>query len=138
MKNNLTALFCGVLFGSGLSLARMLNPNKVQNFLDITGQWDASLLFVMLGALPVALIAFHWILKRPTPVLADEFQLNKNLLIDKRLMIGSVIFGIGWGLSGYCPGPAVAALGLFSFESVIMIAAIYLGFMSCNYLFEKQ
>lgn len=137
MKIKTTALISGVLFGVGLSLAQMINPQKVQNFLDITGQWDASLLFVMLGALPVALIAFRFILKRPTPIFTEQFQLNPKKDADKRLIIGSAIFGIGWGLAGYCPGPAVAGLGLFSFESVIMVLAIYLGFVSYYWLFER-
>ncbi|MFZ2725526.1 MAG: YeeE/YedE family protein [Methylococcaceae bacterium] len=138
MKIKTTALISGVLFGVGLSLAQMINPNKVQNFLDITGQWDASLLFVMLGALPVALIAFRLVLKRPTPIFTEQFQLSPKKDTDKRLIIGSAIFGIGWGLAGYCPGPAVAGLGLFSFESIIMVVAIYLGFVSYYWLFERE
>jgi uncharacterized membrane protein YedE/YeeE len=130
MKYNIAVLISGILFGVGLSLAQMINPNKVQNFLDITGQWDASLLFVMLGALPVALIAFGLVLKRDKPLLADAFHLAKNTSVDKGLIIGSIIFGIGWGLAGYCPGPAVAGLGLFSIESVVLVFSMYLGFIS--------
>lgn len=138
MKQLTVALVCGILFGFGLSLAQMVNPNKVLDFLDITGHWDASLMFVMLGALPVAVIAFRWVLKRPTPVWADEFQLAKKVWIDKPLLIGSAIFGIGWGLGGYCPGPAVTGLGLLSSESVLMVAAIYGGFVVYQSLFERD
>jgi uncharacterized membrane protein YedE/YeeE len=137
MKRTLAALGCGIIFGVGLSLSRMVDPNKVQDFLDITGNWDASLLFVMLGALPVAFIAFRYILRRPAPLLDTRFQLTKKNVVDKTLIGGAVIFGIGWGLSGYCPGPAIAGLGWLSFESVVMVAAIYAGFFSYHWLFER-
>jgi hypothetical protein len=138
MKHNLIALLCGMIFGIGLSLSHMINPDKVLNFLDITGNWDPSLIFVMLGALPVAIVSFKWILKRPTPILAENFQLSRKMLVDKSLMLGASIFGIGWGMSGYCPGPAVTGLGLLSLESVIMVAAIYLGFLTYNRFFEQK
>jgi hypothetical protein len=138
MKHNLIALLCGLIFGIGLSLSHMINPDKVLNFLDITGNWDPSLIFVMLGALPVAIVSFKWILKRPTPILAENFQLSRKMLVDKSLMLGASIFGIGWGMSGYCPGPAVTGLGLLSLESVIMVAAIYLGFLTYNRFFEQK
>ena len=92
MKHNLIALVCGIIFGIGLSLSQMVNPDKVLNFLDITGNWDPSLIFVMLGALPVALVSFKWILKRPTPILAENFQLSRKMLVDKSLMLGASIF----------------------------------------------
>jgi len=132
MKQNLIALLCGIIFGVGLSLAQMINPNKVLNFLDITGNWDPSLIFVMLGALIVAFISFKWILKRPAPLLAEGFHISKNSSVDKSLLLGAAIFGIGWGMSGYCPGPAVTGLGLLSLESVILVVAIYLGFFVYN------
>jgi uncharacterized membrane protein YedE/YeeE len=135
MKHNAIALVCGMLFGIGLSLSQMINPNKVLNFLDVTGNWDPSLIFVMLGALPVAMVTFRAILKRPAPILAEKFQLAGKLSVNASLVLGSIIFGIGWGLSGYCPGPAVTGLGLFSFESVIMVGTIYLGFVAYNRIF---
>ena len=138
MKQNLIALLCGILFGIGLSLSQMINPNKVLNFLDISGNWDPSLIFVMMGALAVALVSFNLILKRPAPVIAESFHISKKSLIDKRLILGAAIFGIGWGFSGYCPGPAVAGLGLLSWESVIMVVAIYLGFFTYNRFFERN
>ncbi|WP_262965728.1 DUF6691 family protein [Methylobacter psychrophilus] len=137
MKQNLIALLCGILFGIGLSLAQMINPNKIINFLDITGNWDPSLIFVMVGALAVAFISFRWILKRPAPLLAESFHLSKKLSVDKSLVFGTVIFGIGWGMSGYCPGPAVTGLGLLSLEPVILVVTIYLGFFVYN-LFERK
>ena len=132
MKQNLIALLCGIVFGIGLSLSHMINPIKVLNFLDITGNWDPSLIFVMLGALIVAFISFKWILKRPAPLLAEGFHISKNTSVDKSLLLGAAIFGIGWGMSGYCPGPAVTGLGLLSLESVILVVAIYLGFFVYN------
>lgn len=138
MKTNLIALLSGVLFGVGLSLSQMINPNKVQDFLDIAGHFDPSLIFVMVGALSVAMVSFKWIRKLSTPLLGGNFQLAKKTIIDKPLIIGGVIFGIGWGMSGYCPGPAVAGLGLFSLESVVMVISICVGFFAYNALFERN
>jgi hypothetical protein len=117
----------------------MINPNKVLNFLDITGtHFDPSLIFVMVGALSVAMVSFKWIRTLTVPLFAENFQLSKKTIIDKPLILGGIIFGIGWGMSGYCPGPVVAGLGLFSLESVIMIAAICAGFFAYNVLFERN
>jgi uncharacterized membrane protein YedE/YeeE len=129
MKLIAMALISGILFGVGLTLAQMTNPNKVINFLDIAGNWDPSLAFVMLGALSVTLIFFRKILKRHAPLLDKSFYLSSKVDIDKPLLIGAAIFGIGWGISGYCPGPSVAGLGLGNFEAVIMVASIYIGFI---------
>jgi uncharacterized membrane protein YedE/YeeE len=138
MKHNLIALLCGIIFGIGLSLSQMINPNKVLNFLDITGKWDPSLIFVMMGALAVAFVSFKWILKRPAPILAESFHISRKSSVDETLILGAAIFGIGWGMSGYCPGPAVAGLGLLSFESVVMVLAIYLGFFTYNRFFDEK
>ncbi|MDP3009689.1 MAG: YeeE/YedE family protein [Methylococcales bacterium] len=139
MKTNVIALLSGIIFGIGLSLSQMINPNKVLNFLDITGdRFDPSLIFVMVGALSVAMVSFKWIRKLSVPLFGQHFQLAKNTIIDKPLIIGGVVFGIGWGMSGYCPGPVVAGLGLFSLESVIVIAAICVGFFAYNALFERN
>jgi len=138
MKTNVIALLSGVIFGIGLSLSQMINPNKVLNFLDVTGHFDPSLIFVMVGALSVAMLSFKWIRKLSVPLFGENFQLSKKTIIDKPLIIGGVIFGIGWGMTGYCPGPIVAGLGLFSLESVIVIAAICVGFFAYNALFERN
>lgn len=137
MKLILASLISGILFGVGLSLSQMINPDKVLNFLDIAGAWDPSLIFVMLGALEVTFISFKVILKRPSPVFDHKFYLATKKEIDKPLIIGATIFGIGWGITGYCPGPAVAGLGFGNPESVIMVIAIYLGFVVHRYLFER-
>ena len=128
MNKILIALISGIIFGLGLSLSQMMNPEKVISFLDISGDWDPSLAFVMMGALAVTFISFRWVLNRSEPLLEDGFHLSKRTEIDKALLGGAAIFGIGWGMSGYCPGPAVASLGLGSIEAVIMVLSIYLGF----------
>jgi uncharacterized protein len=137
MKLILASLISGILFGVGLSLSQMINPDKVLNFLDIAGAWDPSLIFVMLGALEVTFISFKVILKRPSPVFDHKFYLATKKEIDKPLIIGATIFGIGWGITGYCPGPVVAGLGFGNPETVIMIIAIYLGFIVQRYLFGR-
>ncbi|MGJ0486106.1 MAG: DUF6691 family protein [Methylomicrobium sp.] len=137
MKTQLIAFISGILFGIGLALSHMINPNKVLNFLDITGHWDPSLLFVMIGAVSVAMIAFRFILKRSAPLWSPSFQLPLKKSIDQRLIVGAAIFGIGWGMSGYCPGPSVTGLSLFSSESVIMVLTIYLGFFVSHRLLDK-
>ncbi len=126
---SLISLLSGIIFGLGLSLSQMTNPNKVINFLDITGNWDPSLAFVMLGALSVTFISFKQILKRPKPFLIDDFHVSKRSSIDKALIGGAIIFGIGWGISGYCPGPAVASIGFGSVEAFVMVLSIYAGFL---------
>jgi uncharacterized membrane protein YedE/YeeE len=137
MKTHLIALLSGILFGAGLALSHMIDPNKVLNFLDVTGHWDPSLLFVMIGAVSVAMIAFRFILKRPAPLWSTSFQLPQKKSLDLQLISGAAIFGIGWGMSGYCPGPSVTGLSLFSLESVIMVLAIYLGFFVAHRLLDK-
>lgn len=137
MKTHLIALLSGILFGAGLALSHMIDPNKVLNFLDVTGHWDPSLLFVMLGAVSVAMIAFRFILKRSAPLWSTSFQLPQKKSLDLQLISGAAIFGIGWGMSGYCPGPSVTGLSLFSLESVIMVLAIYLGFFVAHRLLDK-
>jgi uncharacterized membrane protein YedE/YeeE len=106
----LVNLFAGALFGLGLAVSGMVNPQKVIGFLDVTGNWDPTLAFVMGGALLVTIPAFRLVFKRPRPVLADEFELPTKKGLDVRLLGGSALFGVGWGLSGFCPGPAITAL----------------------------
>lgn len=138
MKKITIALLSGIIFGLGLSLSQMINPNKVISFLDITGNWDPSLAFVMIGALSVTLISFRIILKRPEPLFEEAFHVSKRTHIDKTLLGGAALFGIGWGMTGYCPGPAVASLGLGGTEAIVMVIAIYAGFFSQNWLANKK
>ena len=105
----LMALFCGILFGIGLTVSQMVDPNKVLNFLDLLGYWDASLAFVMVGGIGVFCLGFHMITrKRARPVLENKYDLPGNNKIDKSLISGAARFGLGWGLAGICPGPALA------------------------------
>lgn len=106
----LAALLAGAIFGLGLAVSGMMDPAKVVGFLDFAGDWDPTLALVMGGALLVCVPAFRLVLKRPRPVLADGFALPAKSALDARLLGGAALFGVGWGLSGFCPGPAVAAL----------------------------
>ncbi|HBF09159.1 MAG TPA: YeeE/YedE family protein [Gammaproteobacteria bacterium] len=108
---NIFSLICGLLFGAGLIISQMANPDKVLSFLDILGSWDPSLAFVMGGAVIVTLIAFPLILKRQKPLLDTQFHMPAKKVIDRALVLGAALFGIGWGLSGYCPGPGITQLG---------------------------
>lgn len=137
MKTNIVALISGIIFGLGLALSQMIDPNKVLNFLDVFGNWDPSLAFVMMGALAVSMLSFRFILKRPTPVLESGFHVTKQASITKPLLLGAGLFGIGWGMTGYCPGPAVASLGIMSIEGLVMVVAIYAGFF-CHRWFATK
>jgi len=121
------SLICGALFGLGLAISGMINPAKVIGFLDITGAWDPSLAFVMGGGVLVTVIAFRFILKRPSPVLAGSFQLPTRQDFDKHLTTGAAIFGIGWGLAGLCPGPAIASLAFMDVSIVVFVIALIAG-----------
>ncbi|HUK41337.1 MAG TPA: YeeE/YedE family protein [Candidatus Acidoferrales bacterium] len=123
----MSAFFVGIIFGLGLAVSEMTNPARIIGFLDVTGRWDPTLLFVMGGALLVAAVLFPLILRRPRPVLADRFSLPTKTKIDTRLVIGAIIFGIGWGLAGFCPGPALAALASGSSSVFWFVAAMLVG-----------
>lgn len=110
MTRLITAMVIGAIFGIGLAIAGMLNPSKVVGFLDIFGDWDPSLALVMGGGVLVNSIGLRFVLKRKTPIQSAKFLLPTASRIDKPLVLGSVIFGIGWGLAGLCPGPVVASL----------------------------
>ncbi len=128
MARNIIALVCGIFFGLGLSLSQMINPNKVIGFLDITGKWDPSLALVMIGALTITLTSFRLIIKRSQPILETGFHISQKTVIDRSLLLGAAIFGIGWGMSGYCPGPAIAGAGLKITEAGLVVLSIYAGF----------
>lgn len=121
------ALLSGALFALGLAISGMVDPAKIIGFLDIAGDWDPTLAFVMGGALLVTIPAFRLILKRSRPVLADNFSLPTKKDLDTRLLGGAVLFGIGWGLSGFCPGPAVTALASGLSPVFAFVAAMITG-----------
>jgi uncharacterized protein len=121
------SLISGVLFGVGLVVSGMSNPAKVLNFLDVFGTWDPSLAFVMAGALIVTAIGYRLAWRQPKPVLADAFDLPVSQVIDARLLIGAATFGIGWGLSGFCPGPAVTSLALLAPGTLVFVPTMLIG-----------
>lgn len=124
---NLSALVCGILFGLGLALSGMTDTAKVIGFLDIFGNWVPDLAFVMGGAVAVTLVAFRLVLRRPAPLFDAAFQLPRLTQVDKRLVSGSALFGVGWGLYGYCPGPAIAALSYLDWQPGLFVACMILG-----------
>ena len=117
----------GLVFGLGLLISGMANPAKVQNFLDLAGSFDPSLIFVMAGAVAVTLIGYRLVLRRPKPVLAERFHLPAAKDIDVPLVAGAAVFGIGWGLSGFCPGPAVTSLPLLAKGTLAFVPAMIAG-----------
>lgn len=127
MTRLLAALAAGALFGLGLVLSGMANPAKVLAFLDVAGDWDPSLAFVMGGAIPVAALGFALGRRRTAPLCANDFATPPRGLIDARLIGGAVLFGLGWGLAGFCPGPALAALGFGGAQPWLFIAAMLAG-----------
>jgi uncharacterized protein len=137
MPRTFVALFAGVLFGLGLAISGMMNPAKVVGFLDVAGRWDPTLAFVMGGALLVTVPAFRLILGRPRPILADGFALPTKSALDGRLLGGAALFGVGWGLSGFCPGPAVAALVTGLTPVFAFVAAMMAGMVLYAWVFER-
>ena len=121
------ALLAGLLLGLGLILSGMTDPARVIGFLDVAGRWNPSLAFVMLGAIVVGLPAFRWAARRNASLLGDAIRLPSAFQIDRRLVLGSAVFGIGWGLAGYCPGPAVASLASGGSKALIFSAAMIIG-----------
>ena len=126
-RRYLASLVCGLLFGAGLALAGMTRPQKVLGFLDVAGHWDPSLLFVLGGAVVLATVGFRLVLRRSSPVLESSFDLPAAKAIDGKLIAGALIFGLGWGLSGYCPGPAIALLAAPNIEALYFLPAMVAG-----------
>jgi uncharacterized protein len=133
----LTALLAGVVFGLGLIISGMTDPARVIGFLDLAGAWNPSLAAVMVGAIAVGLIAFRIAGARPRALLGDPMQLPSSRKIDRRLILGSLAFGAGWGIAGYCPGPALASLFSGNSEPVIFAGAMLVG-MAIFELHERR
>jgi uncharacterized membrane protein YedE/YeeE len=121
------ALIAGLVFGLGLILSGMANPAKVLAFLDLAGRWDPSLALVMAGAIAVALPAFAWAKRRKTSLLGTPLSLPASTTIDARLVGGGLLFGVGWGLAGFCPGPALVALGMGEAKALLFVVAMLAG-----------
>ena len=131
--NKLISLISGSIFGIGLVISEMINPEKVLGFLDLFGKWDPSLAFVMIGALIVSSPLFHLIKKREKPIFMNEFNYSNNTNINKQLIYGSALFGTGWGLTGLCPGPAISSLALLNTSSIIFVVSMFIGFYFVNF-----
>ena len=128
--NRLTEFLVGLLFGLGLILSRMTDPGKIIGFLDIFGAWDPSLAFVMMGAIAVGFVAFALAKKRTTTVLGGALRLPTASHIDKRLIIGSTVFGVGWGLAGFCPGPALVSMASGQIQALWFVSAMVAGMLA--------
>jgi uncharacterized membrane protein YedE/YeeE len=127
MKAVLAALLCGALFGIGLALARMTDPLVVIGFLDVFGDFDPTLLVVLTGATVTTAVAFHFVLRRARPIMAAAFELPPTRTIDLPLVLGAAMFGVGWGLAGYCPGPALVGAGAGVSTALLFLPAMIVG-----------
>ncbi|HET9963704.1 MAG TPA: DUF6691 family protein [Nitrospiraceae bacterium] len=134
----LVNLALGLLFGIGLVISGMANPAKVVNFLDLFGTWDPSLAFVMGGAVIVAFTGYRLVLTRERPIMGSSFHLPNRSDIDAQVIAGPAIFGIGWGLGGFCPGPALTALGLGATGTLAFVPAMILGMWAARLLAENR
>lgn len=131
------SLLAGLVFGLGLIVSGMANPAKVLGFLDLAGSWDPSLAFVMAGAIAVGAVAFTVANRRARSFLGAEMRLPSGRHIDRRLVLGSALFGMGWGIAGFCPGPALVSLGMGEVKALVFVAAMLLG-MGVFELFEHR
>jgi len=127
MGRYISIVVAGVIFGLGLAVSGMTHAAKVLGFLDVTGNWDPSLLLVLGGAVAVTVVAFRPVLRRPAPVLDKAFTLPAAKAIDAPLVVGAAIFGVGWGIGGYCPGPGIALLAAPGWETWVFIPAVLVG-----------
>mgnify|MGYP006163237947 FL=1 len=134
MSEKIFSLLSGIIFGVGLVISGMTNPEKVIGFLSITHNWDASLIFVMGGAIFITAPFFYLLKNRNKSLLELDINLPQKKDLDKKLIIGSSLFGIGWGLVGLCPGPAVSSLALFEPITLIFLVAMYLGVLANKYI----
>ena len=129
-KSNIASFICGIVFSIGLGISGMTQPQKVIGFLDVFGEWDLSLVFVMFGAVLSYLILQLWIQRNfSIPVLGGSFQITTRKDLDRSLIIGALLFGSGWGLGGYCPGPAITSLGSGSFNALLFVVAMGIGML---------
>ena len=129
-KSNIASFFCGILFSIGLGISGMTQPQKVIGFLDVLGEWNLSLAFVMCGAVISYLVIQLWINRKfPIPLLGGAFQIPTSKDLDRSLIIGALLFGSGWGLGGYCPGPVISSLGSGSFDAMMFVFSMGIGML---------
>ena len=136
MKENSVSLILGILFGIGLGIAGMMDPTKVQGFLDAAGRWDPSLALVMGGALFVTFVTYPLITKRTGPILGGKFGLPTKSELDKPLIIGALLFGTGWAISGLCPGPALANTLTLNSGVLVYLVMMFVGFWAHKMVFK--
>ncbi|GAM57195.1 transporter component [Vibrio ishigakensis] len=133
MMTKFISLFSGLLFGLGMAVSGMVDPHKVIAFLDVAGNWDPSLAFVMGGALMVFIPGYQFLIKKRTaPIAGAKFSLSVNKHIDRKLLTGAGFFGLGWGLAGICPGPVVSSLGVGNGQAWLFLVAMLLGMLAAN------
>ena len=137
MKNVISSLVVGFIFSIGLGLSGMTRPEKVVGFLDVFGNWDPSLMFVMIGAISIHLVTYQLIMRRRSPLLSSTWHIPDKKEITPALIVGSILFGIGWGLGGYCPGPAVTSLASFELKPFLFVISM-VGGMVLFRLFDKK
>ncbi|WP_086931936.1 DUF6691 family protein [Agarilytica rhodophyticola] len=134
---NIFSLLAGILFGVGLALSGMTDTSKVLGFLDVFGAWTPDLMFVMAAALCTTLLSFSFIMKGKSPLLDKEFYLPSTKDVDKNLILGALLFGIGWGIYGYCPGPAIAALAYLQPTTLVFLLAMSAGMLAANMISSR-
>lgn len=137
MKNNLSAMTVGFIFALGLGISGMTNPQKIIGFLDVFGKWDPSLIFVMLGSIVIHFFFYKIIRKRESPLFSMDWHVPKKSQVTPSLIVGSIIFGIGWGIAGYCPGPALTSLASLHPRAVIFVLGMIVGMFIFKKLDQK-
>ena len=132
--NKVISLLCGIIFGIGLTISSMTNPEKVLGFLNLFGNWDPSLIFVMIGGILISTPFFYYFKNKP--LFAENFSIPLSKNIDLKLIFGASLFGMGWGAVGLCPGPAIASLAFLNFHSIIFVLSMVFGFLALKF-FDK-
>ncbi|MFM8315099.1 MAG: DUF6691 family protein [Deltaproteobacteria bacterium] len=138
MKAALGAYLTGLIFSVGLAISGMTQPKKVLAFLDVLGDWDPSLMFVMVGAIGVYSIAYRLVLKKEKPILEDKLQIPEPKKVDRPLIVGAALFGIGWGLAGFCPGPALTSVGTLQTTPLIFALGLFAGMFLFKVLRDRK
>ena len=132
----LLTFFTGAIFGTGIAMSGMANPAKVINFFDVAGRWDPSLAFVMGGAVIVTFIGYRLVLQRPKPVFEPAFDIPQTSKLDAKLLTGAGIFGVGWGIAGFCPGGALPALGTLDSRVILFVVALITGMFATRFVMD--
>jgi len=138
MKALAISLISGLIFGLGLIISGMINPARVLNFLDWGQRWDPTLALVLGGAIVVALPGFYWVRKRQKPLFSDEFEIPQNRKIDRKLIVGASLFGVGWGIGGFCPGPGIVAAVTLQFDVLLFVVAMLGGMLLQHWIRTKK